>query len=137
MSKLSVWHHRKLAHEPMDPETLDESARFGVTNTAEEVEIPLDEPKTGHVQLNEEEQRLESKQKPNDSDEELPRRSKKIVQPDSDDEEELARAKKARAKARARAAETVKVPAAKSKTSLKKPATPTSDEEQDEQPDDE
>jgi hypothetical protein len=132
MSKLSVWHHRKLAHEPMDPETLDESAKFGVTNTAEDVEIPLDEPKTGHVQLNEEEQRLESKQKPNDSDDELPRRLKKVVQLDSDDEEEeIARAKKARAKARAKAAEAAKVPAAKSKTSLKKPVTPVSDEEAD------
>ena len=134
MSRLSVWHHRKLAHEP-DTEVLEESAKFGVTNTAEDVEIPLDEPisRLGHVQLNEEEQRLESKKKPDDSDDELPRRTKKIVQPDSDDddEEEMARAKKARAKARAKAAEAVK--AAKPKTSLKKPVTPVSDEESEEQ----
>ena len=144
-ARLAVWHHKKLTNEPIDQEVLDSCAKIGVTNTADDVEIPLDEPtaKTGHVQLDEDEAELESRKKSSskkyaeDSGDELPARkpSKKMIQqPDSDDDEQLAqqRAKsKAKAKAKAEAA----------KVSLKKaPVVSDNEEEQqdtEEEPQDE
>jgi trehalose/maltose hydrolase-like predicted phosphorylase len=113
-ARLAVWHHKKLSNEPIDQDALDACAKIGVTNTAEDVEIPLDEPsaKTGHVQLDEDEAELETRKKSSskkyadDSGDELPTKkpSKKMIQqPDSDDEDAHRSARNAKVKAKAKA----------------------------------
>jgi len=141
-ARLAVWHHKKLSNEPIDQDALDACAKIGVTNTAEDVEIPLDEPsaKTGHVQLDEDEAELETRKKSSskkyadDSGDELPKKpSKKMIQqPDSDDDSQLAQQRNLAAESRAKSKVKAKTKAEAAKVSLKK-APVLSDNEDEEQ----